>query len=346
MYHICSAIQVVKFYYSDTFVLPLPSHHKFPMAKYRMLRDRIAESTLVETCQLLIAPQATVQQLELAHSHEYVRRVLAGELSDIEQRRIGFPWSLQMVERARRSVGASVAAGQSALNDGFSANLAGGTHHAFADSGQGYCVFNDSCVAARWLQHLGLVQTVAIVDLDVHQGNGTAAITADEPTIFTFSIHCCDNFPFRKTQSNLDIELPAGTTDELYLRELQRGLDEAFKQFRPDIVFYVSGADAFADDRFGKLKLSKPGLRIRDEIVFEYFAKRDVSVAASMAGGYARNLDDLVDIHFATVSAGVDTFEASGRNKRTDKKVTGTFQVPSSSDSDSVGMISKKCLNG
>ena len=336
----------MKFYFSDTFVLPLPSHHKFPMAKYRMLRDRLAASALMETCELFVAPEATVEQLVLAHTFDYVNRVLGGELAEIEQRRIGFPWSLQMVERAKRSVGASIAAGQSALVDGFSANLAGGTHHAFADCGQGYCVFNDTCVAARWLQHLGLAQRVAIVDLDVHQGNGTAAITADDPTVFTFSIHCRDNFPYRKTKSKLDIELPAGTTDELYLCELQRGLVEAFAQFRPDIVFYVSGADAFEDDRFGKLKLTKAGLRTRDLMVFEYFAKSNVPVAASMAGGYARNLDDLVDIHFATISAGVDTFEASGRNKRTDQKVAGTFHVPSRSDSDSDGMISKKCLNG
>lgn len=301
----------VKLYYSDTFVLPLPSHHKFPMAKYRMLRDRISSSRLNEVCELLMAPEATEQQLSCVHTRDYVSRVLSGQLSDVEQRRIGFPWSQQMVERARRSVGASIAAGKSALEDGFSANLAGGTHHAFADSGQGYCVFNDSCVAARWLQELGLVRNVAIVDLDVHQGNGTAAITANDPTIFTLSIHCEENFPFRKAQSNLDIELPVGTGDERYLGELRRGLSEALAQFRPDIVFYVSGADAFSDDRFGKLKLSKAGLETRDRIVFEFFSRAHVPVAASMAGGYARNLDDLVDIHFATIKSGVDIGRAA-----------------------------------
>ena len=307
--------QRIKLYYSDTFELPLPAGHKFPMAKYRLLRDRIADSALMASCDLEIAPAADDQQLELVHSGDYIRRVVRGELSAVDQRRIGFPWSPAMVERARRSVGATIAAAASALERGFAASLAGGTHHAFADSGQGYCVFNDCCVAARWVQRQGLARRVAIVDLDVHQGNGSAAIAADDPNLFTFSIHCAANFPFRKSASKFDLELPAGTTDGPYLAALEQALAPAFERFAPDLVLYVSGADPFADDRFGKLKLSKPGLVARDRTVYEYFRTMGIPVAATMAGGYARRIEDLVEIHFGTIASGADVF-ASGRGRR------------------------------
>jgi acetoin utilization deacetylase AcuC-like enzyme len=278
------------------------------MAKYRLLRDRICGSPLMRHCELHLAPPATNEQLQRAHTQEYVRRVATGQLSDVELRRLGFPWSEQLVERAKRSVGATIAAGECALRDGFSANLAGGTHHAFADRGQGYCVFNDCCVAARNLQHGGLVRDIAIVDLDVHQGNGTASIAAGDSSIVTLSIHCSDNFPFHKTAGTLDVELPPGTTDAEYLSELHTALVGAFSTARPDIVFYVSGADPFEGDRFGKLKLTKAGLMERDRIVYEFFARRRIPVAATMAGGYARNIDDLVDIHFGTIQVGVNVY--------------------------------------
>jgi acetoin utilization deacetylase AcuC-like enzyme len=281
------------------------------MDKYGLLRDRIAGSSLIGDCELCLAPAATDAQLEAAHTPEYVQRVASGRLSDIEQRRIGFPWSEQLVERARRSVGATIAAGQSALQDGFSANLAGGTHHAFADGGQGYCVFNDCCVAARWLRQGGWIRRAAIVDLDVHQGNGTASIMADDPWTRTLSIHCSANFPFRKTAGTFDLELPPGTTDQRYLIELRRALQSVLSNERFDIVFYVSGADPYYDDRFGKLKLTKTGLRERDRIVYEWFARQQTPVVATMGGGYAREIADLVDIHFETIRMGVEVYRGA-----------------------------------
>jgi acetoin utilization deacetylase AcuC-like enzyme len=270
---------------------------------------------------LEVAPAATAQQLELAHTPEYVRRVFAGELTDLEQRRIGFPWSPGMVERARRSVGASIAAAETAVRDGFAANLAGGTHHAFADSGQGYCVFNDVCVAARWLQQRQTVERIGIVDLDVHQGNGTAAIMSGESKIFTLSIHCRENFPYRKASSDLDIELPVGVEDSAYLDALAQALDRAFSAFDPQFAFYVSGADPFVGDRFGKFRLSKLGLARRDAMVYDFFATRQVPVAVSMAGGYARDLNDLVDIHFETVRSGAEAFERTWPGPATHRAV-------------------------
>lgn len=293
-------------FYSDTFELPLPPNHKFPMAKYRMLRDRIAHSALRQMCELCEAPAAADSALTLAHTPEYVRRVATGELSAVEIRRIGFPWSREMVERARRSVGATIAAAESAWNDGFSANLAGGTHHAFAESGQGYCVFNDTCVGTRWLQYRRLAERIAIVDLDVHQGNGTAAMMGGDPSVYTLSIHCDVNYPFRKSESRLDIALAAGTTDGNYLAIVRAALDQMQGEFQPHFAFYVSGADPFHGDRFGKLKLTKSGLAERDRIVFEFFAERGIPVAVSMAGGYARDISDVVDIHFATIRTGLE----------------------------------------
>lgn len=300
-----------KLYYSDTFVLPLPPHHKFPMQKYRLLRDRIADWVTPDRAVLLVAPAASDEQLVAAHTPDYVRRVAAGELSEVEIRRIGFPWSPAMVERARRSVGGTIAAANAALRDGFSANLAGGTHHAFADSGQGYCVFNDTAVAAKWLLQQSAAQQIAIVDLDVHQGNGTAAIAADEPRIHTLSIHCEDNFPYRKTSSDVDIALPAGTADADYLSVLQSALSEVFGGFHPDLVLYVSGADAFAEDRFGKLRLTKCGLAQRDRLVYEFFSRQAIPLAVTMAGGYARNVSDIVDIHSQTIALGMELSEQS-----------------------------------
>ncbi len=288
-------------YYTDIFELPLPVGHRFPMAKYRLLRERVAQSNLAEAVQFLIPAAATNAQLELAHSADYIRRVCQGELAEVEQRRIGFPWSERMIERSRRSTGASIGAGTSALRDGLSVNLAGGTHHATWDAGQGYCVFNDVCVAARCLQVDGLIERALFVDCDVHQGNGTAAIAAGDPTLFSFSIHCIKNYPFRKATSDLDIDLPEGTGDAAYLEALEQGLRKVDLQFDPQIVFYLAGADPFEHDRLGHLRLTKSGLQQRDRLVLEFYRHRGIPVAISMAGGYAPELADIVDIHFATI---------------------------------------------
>jgi acetoin utilization deacetylase AcuC-like enzyme len=224
-------------------------------------------------------------------------------LSAQEQRRIGFPWSREMVERSRRSSGATLAAARAALDDGVGINLAGGTHHAFRARGEGYCVFNDSAIAALALQAQGCIRRAVILDCDVHQGNGTAAILAGDPTVFTFSIHGANNFPFDKEASDLDIELPDGTGDGEYLDALEKGVCRALSAAQPDLAIYLAGADPFEGDRLGRLALTKAGLAARDRLVFELCRGAGVPVAVTMAGGYARAVEDTVDIHFATVAA-------------------------------------------
>lgn len=291
----------MKIFYSDTFELPLPEKHRFPMAKYRLLRHRIAEAPEFSNAQLLVPAGATDEQLALVHEPDYINRVILGQLSDLEIRRIGFPWSSQLMERSRRSVGASIQAAEHATRESVAVNLAGGTHHAFPDAGQGYCVFNDAVVAARVLQRKGQVDQVLFIDLDVHQGNGTAAITATDPTLFSFSMHCEKNFPFRKTPSDLDVPLPTGTEDSAFLEALQHGLHDVKDRFQPDFVFYLAGADPFSGDRLGQLNLSKAGLKRRDEIVFDFCLENRLPLAVAMAGGYAPDVEDIVDIHFETV---------------------------------------------
>jgi acetoin utilization deacetylase AcuC-like enzyme len=297
-----SASAAMQIFYSDTFVLPLPEGHRFPMRKYAMLRERVAAAHLVPAERLQTPPAAAAAELGRAHSADYIRRVQAGALTPQEIRRIGFPWSPAMVERSRRSVGATIAACRAALDEGVGVNLAGGTHHAFADAGAGFCVFNDSAVAARAMQAEGRARRILIVDCDVHQGDGTAAILAGDPTIYTFSIHGAKNFPFRKQHSDLDIELPDHTPDGPYLDALESGLHSAIAAARADLVIYLAGADPYYDDRLGRLALTKAGLAARDQLVFEYCRTAGLPIAISMAGGYARTIDDTVDIQFQTIT--------------------------------------------
>jgi acetoin utilization deacetylase AcuC-like enzyme len=216
-------------------------------------------------------------------------------------RRIGFPWSPAMVERSRRSSGATIEACRAALAEGVAANLAGGTHHAFAEHGEGYCIFNDSAVAARAMQAEGRVQRVLILDCDVHQGNGTAAILQGDDTIFTFSIHGANNFPFRKQKSDLDIDLPDRTSDDAYLDALEGGVIASLERARPELVIYLAGADPYFDDRLGRLALTKGGLAERDRLVFHYCRRVGLPITITMAGGYARRISDTVDIQFQTL---------------------------------------------
>lgn len=273
------------------------------MEKYRMLRERLQVSGEFLDDDFQTPPAATFAELTRAHAPDYVLRVERGELTAQEIRVIGFPWSPEMVERSKRSSGATLAACRVALREGASANLAGGTHHAFYDRGEGYCVFNDAAIAARSLVAESIVERVLIVDCDVHQGNGTAAILSGDNHIFTFSIHGANNFPFRKETSNLDIELADGTDDTAYEQALARGLSQSFAANQPQLVIYLAGADPFEDDKLGKLKLTKQGLMRRDEMVFDYCRARNVPVAIAMAGGYARNIYDTVEIHATTVIA-------------------------------------------
>ena len=292
----------VKAFASDHFVLPLPEGHKFPMAKYTMLRRRVAGSGLLGDDDLLEAEAAADADLSRVHDADYLRRVTHGRLDEGEIRRIGFPWSPQLVERSRRSAGATVGACRAALEDGVGVNLAGGTHHAFTDRGEGFCVFNDSAVAARAMQAEGRACRVLVVDCDVHQGNGTAAIFATDPTVFTFSIHGAGNFPYRKETSDLDVALPDGTRDEAYLAALDRALPEALGKAKADLAIYVSGADPHEGDRFGRLKLTADGLAERDRRVLRSCRDAGLPVAVSMAGGYGRDVSATVEIHFTTVA--------------------------------------------
>jgi acetoin utilization deacetylase AcuC-like enzyme len=234
--------------------------------------------------------------------------VSAGELSSAEQKRIGFPWSPGMVERSLRSAGATLAACRAALSDGCSANLAGGTHHAHADHGEGFCVFNDAAVAARAMLAEGRVRQVAIIDCDVHQGNGTAAILRGDDSVFTFSIHGARNFPFEKESSDLDIELPDDTGDDAYLAALDAGLKETFDRSQPELVIYLAGADPYAGDRLGRLKLSFSGLEARDRRVLGACRERGIPVALAMAGGYAQPIEDTVSIHATTILSARNLF--------------------------------------
>ncbi|QDT36279.1 histone deacetylase family protein [Stratiformator vulcanicus] len=297
-------------FYTDTFVLPLPDGHRFPMSKYRLLRERFEAAERADAI-LRVPDAATDGQLLRAHDAEYLQRVIEGTLTRKEILRTGFPWSPQMVERSRRSSGATIAACRAALQDGFAANLAGGTHHAFRNAGEGFCIFNDAAVAARELQATGDVGEVLVIDCDVHQGNGTAAICRGDASIFTFSIHGARNFPSRKEVSDLDIGLPDGTEDAPYLEQLNTGLEAVFVRFSPDIVIYVSGADPFEHDRLGRMKLTKEGLARRDRLVYEQCRERQLPVAVVMAGGYAENVTDIVDIHFETIRLGLEVMTSN-----------------------------------
>ena len=288
-------------FYSDLFVLPLPSHHRFPMGKYARLRERLlAEGTFGEA-DFRIPDAVSDGAITRAHCPRYLQRVQGGDLTAAEMRAIGFPWSERMVERSRRSSGATLAAAREALTRGWAANLAGGTHHAFRDRGEGFCVFNDVAIAARALQAEAGIQRIAVIDCDVHQGNGTAAIFAGDESVFTFSIHGARNFPFRKETSDLDIELADGTADDEYLWHLERGLDEALERSRPQLAFYLAGADPYEGDRLGRLKLTMRGLARRDERVLSTLFTRKIPVAMAMAGGYAHDIDDSVLIHANTI---------------------------------------------
>ncbi len=301
----------MKLFYTDIFVLPLPPGHRFPMEKYSLLRQRLLASGKFSVDDFHTPAAASHDELQRAHSASYIQRVSAGELSSAEQKRIGFPWSPGMVERSLRSAGATLAACRAALTDGCSANLAGGTHHAHADHGEGFCVFNDAAVAARAMQAEGRATQIAIIDCDVHQGNGTAAILQGDDSIFTFSIHGARNFPFEKENSDLDIELPDGTGDEVYLAALEAGLAEVFARSQPDLVIYLAGADPYAGDRLGRLKLSFSGLKARDHRVLGTCRERRIPVALAMAGGYAQPIEDTVSIHATTILAARDLFAVS-----------------------------------
>jgi acetoin utilization deacetylase AcuC-like enzyme len=290
---------ILKAFYSDHFVLPLPDGHRFPMQKYRLVREGVRAA--VPAIEFHEAAPATDGVLALAHHPNYIKSISEGALSAAEQRAIGFPWSPQMVERSRRSAGATIEACRAAMIDGVAANLAGGTHHAYADRGEGFCVFNDAAIAARLMQAERRAGRVAIVDLDVHQGNGTAAILANDDSVFTLSLHGEHNYPFRKEASDLDVALPDGTTDEAYLTALANALESMFERFDPGLIIFLAGADPHEGDRLGRLKLTMNGLARRDAMVMDAARRRGIPVAVTMAGGYGKNIQDTVAVHVQTI---------------------------------------------
>jgi acetoin utilization deacetylase AcuC-like enzyme len=305
----------VNAFYSDTFVLPLPEHHRFPMAKYRLVRERLIAEAVLLPEDLHIPEPVDWNDLRVVHDAAYVEAVANGTLPADMQRRIGFPWSPMMVERSRRSVGATLAAardvvgapaaGTRRMAPSVAANLAGGTHHAFRDRGEGFCVFNDVAVAASVLLRDGAIARAAVVDCDVHQGNGTAAIFRDEPAVFTFSLHGEKNFPFRKEVSDLDVTFADGAGDDEYLTALAAHLPGVLDTHRPDVVFYLAGADPYEGDRLGRLGLTIDGLRSRDRFVFDACRARGIPIVVTMSGGYAPDVNAIVTIHCNTIREAV-----------------------------------------
>jgi acetoin utilization deacetylase AcuC-like enzyme len=305
----------MKAFYANQFALTLPDGHRFPMEKYRLLHEGLlAQYPQIERH---LAPEASDGELALAHVPSYIAAISDGSVAPAILREIGFPWSPGMAERARRSVGATLAASRVALVEGVAANLAGGTHHASTDRGSGFCVFNDAAVAARLMQaewarsHSTIdgVLPVAIVDLDVHQGNGTAFIFRRDDSVFTLSLHGEKNFPFRKEASDLDVALPDGCGDEDYLDALDQALAELTRRFNPGFLIYLAGADPLATDRLGRLALSPSGLKQRDQRVFEWAYQRHLPLALCMAGGYGKDISDTVAAQLNTFSVALDYWE-------------------------------------
>lgn len=295
----------MKVFYTDHFVLPLPEGHRFPMQKYSLLREAVQAFA---PDSLEVAPAAKDDELLLVHEAAYVDRMSNGMLTATEVRQIGFPWSPLMAERARRSAGATLAAAKASLSERCAINLAGGTHHAFRDHGEGFCCYNDAAVAARVLQRDFGIERVLISDLDVHQGNGTASIFAGDSSVFTFSMHGARNYPVRKEISTLDVELDDGCDDQTYLQKLRVLLPKLIAGFQPDAMIYLAGADPYEGDRLGRLKLTKAGLQARDRFVMTTARDAAIPITVTMAGGYAHNVTDIVDIHFSTVRTAFEVF--------------------------------------
>ena len=299
---------------SDRYQLPLPEGHRFPVEKYRALRKRLeAEAAAGAALEFIEPHAATDEEILRVHKRDYVGRVMAGTLTPAEVRRIGFPWSEQLVARSLRSTGAAVDAAAAALEDGIAASLAGGTHHAGSDWGEGYCVFNDTAVAAREMQARGMVERVVILDLDVHQGNGTAEIFAADPSVFTVSVHGARNFPLRKHPGDLDIGLEDGADDSTYLAAVDAALDGALGEGGADLLLYIAGADPYAGDRLGRLSVSRAGLLERDRRVLAAARSVGLPVGIVCGGGYCADIGAIVEIHAGTMLLAADLLAAEGK---------------------------------
>jgi acetoin utilization deacetylase AcuC-like enzyme len=298
----------VRVFHSDRFVVPLPPGHRFPMEKYRLLRELLLARGTLQPSQLVESTPVERVHLERVHTARYLDALWHGTLTEAEVRRLGFPWSPGLLERSRAAVGGTLAAAHQALANGVSGNLAGGTHHGFADHGEGYCVFNDIAVAIRALQAERRIHRAVVVDLDVHQGNGTAAVFADDDSVFTFSMHGEHNFPFRKQPSRLDVGLPDGTGDAGFLEALATHLPEVLERAGADLLFYQAGVDPLAEDTLGRLSLTHAGLRERDRLVLEAARGRGLPVVLTLGGGYAKPLSATLEAHVGTYEVARDVF--------------------------------------
>ena len=291
-------------FYTPRYYADIGERHVFPIRKFELVRDRLLGEGTLAPAEIIEPPPAPIADVLLVHTEDYVTRLRAGALTPRELRRLGLPWSKALVRRSFLATGGTICAARAALKEGVASNLAGGTHHAFADRGEGFCVLNDVAVAIRVLRRDRLIGRAAVVDCDVHQGNGTATIFEGDAGVFTFSMHGAKNYPLFKARSTLDVELPDGTGDEEYLRTLAEHLPRVFAG-RPDIIFYLGGADPFAGDKLGRLSLSIEGLRARDEMVLSECRTRGVPLATVMSGGYATDIKDTVEIHCNTIRAAV-----------------------------------------
>jgi len=300
--------------YSDGYYVPLPDDHPFPMAKFPALHRILLDEGLIRPEDVVSPRQADWSDLRRVHTAEYLSRLAEGTLSDRAERTMGLPWSKRLVYRSRLAVQGTVNAAVMALTDGRAANLAGGTHHAFPDRGEGFCVLNDVAVAIRVLQTACWARRILIVDLDVHQGNANAAVFADDDAVFTFSMHAAKNYPFEKPSSSLDVPLDDETGDEAYLRALRTHLPRTLDAVHPDLVFYLGGIDVAADDRFGRMALTRKGLHARDGYVLEQIRARNLPVVLLLSGGYAETPEKTADLHAITHREAARVFSSSARS--------------------------------
>jgi len=296
-------------FYSPRYYADIGQGHIFPIRKFELVRDRLLAEQTIHPNEIVEPSPATLEQVRLVHTDDYISRLCSGALTAKELRRLGLPWSESLVRRSFYAAGGTIAAAHAALLEGYGSNLAGGTHHSFADRGEGFCVLNDVAIAIRLLRQKGLIRCAAIVDCDVHQGNGTATIFADDRDTFTFSMHGANNYPLFKARSTLDVELPDGTTDDEYLACLMSNLPTVF-DFDPEIVFYLAGADPFARDKLGRLALTIAGLHQRDLCVLRGCYKREVPVVTVMSGGYGKDINDTIEIHCNTIRSVKEVFES------------------------------------
>ena len=298
----------MRVFYTSRYYADIGQGHIFPIRKFELVRDKLLDEGTLRTEEFAEPSPVDLQDVLLVHTEDYVTRLCNGTLTDKEVRRLGLPWSESLVRRSFYAVGGTLAAALHSLEGGYSSNLAGGTHHAFPDHGAGFCVLNDVAVAIRTLRARGLIQRAAVIDCDVHQGDGTATIFSDDPHTFTFSMHGANNYPLFKAKSRLDIELPDGTTDTEYLHGLEQSLPRVFVN-APEIVFYLAGADPHRGDKLGKLALTMEGLRKRDELVLRECYEREVPVTTVMSGGYGKQITDTVEIHCNTIRMVKAVFE-------------------------------------